>query len=108
MPEITHPWDAEQFVRRARRLGLYRDVDYFAHGVDLNLPGYLEFLKRGGTAAQWWKPLQDAWIAAIAARVVSQSSAGGGDIGGIRGLSDAAQFRDREEAPSPAEVLVDQ
>lgn len=44
----------------------YRSVNEY--GFNLCDPGYTDFVLRGGTMSQWYQPLQDACITAIAAR----------------------------------------
>ncbi len=57
------------FLLGVRRLGISNDEEQTRQfGLNLNEPGWLNFTEAGGTVKQWYQPLQDAWIAAIAAR----------------------------------------
>lgn len=50
-----------------RRLGLSQE-EAIACGMNLNEPGWADFRMAGGTVEQWYQPLQDAWVTAIASR----------------------------------------
>ena len=58
-----------QFRVGLKQLAMRSVAEARALGFDLNEPGYQDFLECGGTRQQWYQPLQDAWIEAIAARL---------------------------------------
>lgn len=55
------------------KLGILGD-EVISYGFNLFEPGWPEFFAMGGTSAEWYQPLQDAWLTAIETRKLMETS----------------------------------
>lgn len=74
MGQLSDGWG--RFIDCCACLGLESVDAAVDYGFYLNDgPEFDEFTRAGGTLIDWYRPLQDAWIEAIAARVLADTPA---------------------------------